>query len=262
MTAFVTAASSFTLNSVKVPVELSRKLRRADDYIRLAVIAAFHTMLDRRDCDSFNSERCGLVLGSAFSTMQTNFEVLDDVVSGKQTSPTLFSHSVFNAAAGYIASTLDIKGGALTINDFSFPFFKALEQGYLDIMTGRIDNCLVLQVETYSDLLFDGRTRLVEDSTPWQPGVVCLLLEKEKKEAATALCLDTIEITRKACGPEAFLIGRQQVMIGAEDRTLFDPLGAGILLSQLLGKKSCQGKSFSVNSDWGKVQLQLSKQTP
>ena len=97
MTATITAASHFTGDSFDVPVELCRKLRRADDYIKLAVVAAYSAMRENNECDSVNLDRCGVVLGSGFSTMQTNFEVLDDVVSGEQTSPTLFSHSVFNA---------------------------------------------------------------------------------------------------------------------------------------------------------------------
>ena len=257
MTALITAASHLTLDSLETPVELSRKLRRADDYIRLAVIAADNAIQKRNECDSFRADRCGLVLGSGFSTMQTNFEVLDDVVSGEQTSPTLFSHSVFNAAAGYIASTLGIKGPALTITDFSFPFFKALEQGCFALYNDSLESCLVLQVETYSDLLSDGRKRLVQGSVPWQPGVVCLLLEKQKEDSATALSLEHIEITHQSSAPEAFLIGRQELMVGKVSETSYDPLGAALRLAQLFTAKACEDSYFSVKSDWGGVKLQL-----
>jgi len=262
MTAFITATSHLTLDSLETPVELSRKLRRADDYIRLAVIAADNAIqqhIEYSECDSFRADRCGLILGSGFSTMQTNFEVLDDVVSGEQTSPTLFSHSVFNAAAGYIASTLGIKGPALTITDFSFPFFKALEQGCFALYDDRLESCLVLQVEIYSDLLSDGRKRLVHDSIPWQPGVVCLLLEKQKKSSATGLSLEHIEITHQSCAPEAFLIGRQELMVGNVGQTSYDPLGAALRFAQLFTDTDCESCSFSVKSDWGDVRLQLAQ---
>lgn len=257
MTATITAASHFTLDSLEVPVELSRKLRRADDYIKLAVVAAYSAMRENNECDSVNLDRCGLVLGSGFSTMQTNFEVLDDVVSGEQTSPTLFSHSVFNAAAGYIASTLGIKGSALTITDFSYPFFKALQQGCFALGSGRLDSCLVLQVETYSDLLSDGRKRLVKENTSWQPGVVCLLLEKEQKALSTRLCIENIDITRTSCAPEALLVGRQELMIGKVSQISYDPLGAGLKLTQLFTDKGYDGGNFSVKSEWGDVAVRL-----
>ncbi len=40
-------------------------------------------------------------------------EVLDQVVNREQTSPTLFSHSVFNAASGYVARIFQLHGCAL-----------------------------------------------------------------------------------------------------------------------------------------------------
>lgn len=261
MTAFITAASHFTLDSLEVPVELSRKLRRADDYIKLAVVAAYSAMQEHNECESFTADRCGVVLGSGFGAMQTNFEVLDDVVSGEQISPTLFSHSVFNAATGYIASTLGIKGSALTVTDFSFPFFKALQHGYFALDSGRLDSCLVLQVETYSDLLSDGRNKVVKDCTPWQPGVVCVLLEKQPKVFPAGLSLENIEITCKSCGPEALLVGRQDLMIGKEVQIFYDPLCAGVELTQLFTDKAYEGGNFSVKSGWGDVRMQLGIQT-
>lgn len=258
MTVCITAASGCALNNLEVPAELSRKLRRADDYIRLAVVAAFNAMQDHCDSDNLRPDRCGLVLGSGFSTMQTNFEVLDSVVSGRQTSPTLFSHSVFNAAAGYVASTFNLQGAAFTVTDFAFPFFKALQEGYLAIISGKLDSCLVFHVETYSDLLTDGRKKRVKESAPWQPGVACLLLENKKMVSSAAPCLEDIEITRKTCAPEAFLVGQQDVIQGTESLILYDPLGAGILLTELLNEQGFRGGLFSVKSDWGETRLQLS----
>lgn len=253
----ITAASHCTLEGIEVPAELSRKLRRADDYINLAVVAAYSAIQANIEAGTVTPDRCGLVLGSCFSTMQTNFEVLDDVVSGKQTSPTLFSHSVFNAAAGYIASTLGLKGAAFTITDFSFPFFKALEQGCFAINSGRLESCLVLQVETYSDLLSDGRKRLVKESTSWHPGVICLLLQRVSEDSSTRLQINNIEINRRSCAPEAYLVGRQDLMIGKVKQTVFDPLDAGLKLVQLVTDMSHDGGNFSVSSDWGDIRMQL-----
>ncbi|PHR30232.1 MAG: hypothetical protein COA36_02280 [Desulfotalea sp.] len=258
MKVFVNAVSSVRLADLLVPVELTRKLRRADDYIRLAVVAACTTMQTQGTLTQHYGERCGLVLGSAFSTMQTNFEVLDSVVSKEQASPTLFSHSVFNAAAGYVASTLAIKGAALTITDFCHPFFKALEQAWLAIMSGGLDSCLVLQVETYSTLLADGRKTLVDEGAPWLPGVVCLLLEN-KKSSSMGLCVGETKITSKACHSQRLLTARQEVTVGTLCQTLYEPLGAAFFLAELLAKNEFQGNVFSVKSDWGDVRLHLNQ---
>lgn len=263
MVATIAATSHFYLEELEVPADLCRKLRRADDYIKLAVVAAsrvLHENYKDAEKDELDTMSCGLVLGSAFSTMQTNFEVLDNVVSGEQTSPTLFSHSVFNAAAGYIASTLGLKGGALTITDFSFPFFKALEQAYFALSCGRLENCLVLQVETYSHLLADGRKKLITDSTPWKPGVVCLLLEKGQKDSSPLLHIENIEITSRSYASESRLVGRQDLMIGEDSYTTCEPLEAAVQLTQLLSDKTFAGGDFSVHSDWGDVRLQLGVQ--
>lgn len=257
MTVFVNAVSATSLSDLAVPAELSRKLRRADDYIRLAVAAAFEVTQALRQEDVEWQERTGLVLGSGFSTMQTNFEVLDSVVSGEQTSPTLFSHSVFNAAAGYVASTLGIKGAALTVTDFAFPFFKALEEAYLAIISGRLDSCLVLHVETYSDLLQDGRENLVADGSAWDPGVVCLLLQKQNKRERVCI-VDNIDIKTWPCKPESFLASRQDVLIGTGKQSTLDPLGPAMLFAdQLYTDEVYENGVFSVRSDWGEVQLQF-----
>jgi hypothetical protein len=258
MTVFVNGVYASRLADIIVPVELSRKLRRADDYIRMAVAAAFEVTKDVRAQENGWQERTGLVLGSGFSTMQTNFEVLESVVSGEQTSPTLFSHSVFNAAAGYIASTLGIKGAPLTVTDFCFPFFKALDQAYIAVIAGRLDACLVLQVETYSDLLQDGRKKLIEESSDWQPGVVCLLLKRESNKEQVCI-LEGMSVNTRPCQPEALLTSSQKVQFGKRQELTMDPLGPAMLLAeQLYSKDMYDNGVFSVHSDWGELKLQFS----
>lgn len=82
--------SSFSgyLDEMETPQELFRSLRRADDFIRAAVIAAGRT-LEVTDSEQ-GREDLGLVLATAYGTMQTNFGVLDQIIEGEQTSPTLF----------------------------------------------------------------------------------------------------------------------------------------------------------------------------
>ncbi len=164
------------------PAELAKQLRRADDFIRLAVVGGYNVLREAIEIEDVPHERRGLFLGTAFGTMETNFDVLNQIISGEQTSPILFSHSVFNAAAGYMASVFSLRGCSLTITDFSQPFFRALEQGVLAIAGGLLDSCLVLQVESYSALLNDAAEKMNPDFQSWTPGVVCWLLTNTEQE--------------------------------------------------------------------------------
>ncbi len=149
---------------------IQRTLRRSDAFIRLAVAAATEVLQGESGAD------IGLILCSAYGPMETNFDVLQMVVDGEAVSPALFSHSVFNAAAGYIASVCSLQGGLFTITDFDLPFFRGLQQGWLLVESGLMRRCLVLQVETYSRLLADA----VADNggrEPWPPMAVCWSLE-------------------------------------------------------------------------------------
>lgn len=238
-----------------VPAELSRGLRRADDYIRLAVVAAARVLAGDREKGALDGESCGLVVGSCFSTMQTNFEVLDDVVSGEQTSPTLFSHSVFNSAAGYIASTMQITGAALAVVDFSFPFFKALQEGYLALESGRLESCVVLQVETYSELLADGRSKLASGCSDWQPGAVCWYLKKERGSGNRPYLLDGLELQTTLADPVRMLAREETVTIDSTTHVVSDPLGSAIFLSQLMEKQEPMNGPVRLESDCSRVEL-------
>ncbi|MGB3223341.1 MAG: beta-ketoacyl synthase chain length factor [Desulforhopalus sp.] len=243
------------LQGMTTPPELSRKLRRADDFIRLAVVAGFQALQTENEKISESPGSMGLILGSAFGTMQTNFEVLDTVVSGEQTSPTLFSHSVFNAAAGYMASVFNIQGCALTITDFSFPFFRALREGWLAISSGRLDRCLVLQVETYSSLLQDARGKHAFQVQEWQPGGVCWLLEKREEGTRHFHCPEIKDSRHK---PLALLQCAEQVIVNGRTKHVHDPLGAAMVVSDVFQQDQNRGElDCRVQGPWGEVILQL-----
>ena len=99
-----------------VPDELARDLRRADVFIQMAVTSAF-SAVSRVSSDKPQPEEVGVFIGTAFGPLETNFESLGSLIDDGegQISPTLFSHSVYNAAAGYVARLLDIRGPAMTI---------------------------------------------------------------------------------------------------------------------------------------------------
>ncbi len=116
-----------------------RTLRRADDFIRLAVAAATEVLHGESGSD------IGLILCSSYGPMETNFDVLQMVIDGETVSPALFSHSVFNAAAGYIAAVCAVEGPLSTLTEFDLPFFRGLQQGWLAVEAGFMRRCLVME---------------------------------------------------------------------------------------------------------------------
>lgn len=264
MSVQVTEVFASDLSGLAVPDQLARQLRRADDFIRLAVVAGYSVLQSMAEPER-DKERIGLFLGSAFGPMQTNFDVLDQVVSDQPVSPTIFSHSVFNGAAGYLASVFGIKGCAMTMTDFEGPFFRALEQGMLAVSTGKLDACLVLQVETYSRLLHDARKTHCQGSAEWQPGVICWLLESADCSSGKA-CVKSLRICQRPVdsGLQLSAGSRLQVMgqLSCSDKEyqVTEPLGAAHLLSQIVNGECGAGSlgKVSLSSPNTTVELELS----
>lgn len=224
------------LADLLVPQRIMGRLRRADDFIRLGVVAAAECLEQLSvKPDPEASQRCGMILGTAFGTMQTNFDVLDQIVRGEQTSPTLFSHSVFNAAAGYMSSVFDMKGCALTVTDFSLPFFRALREGWLAVDGGVLDRCLVLQVETYSALLADARHKM-GPAQDWPAGVVCWLLERDHLSARSVCSIELPVVEDLLAEPMTVLHQAGSVDINGSCEELTHPLAAAMLISEQLDK--------------------------
>lgn len=265
MNVFATSLFTSRIDQLTTPPELARQLRRADDFIRLAVEAAYQVL--QRGEETVELNDCGIILGSSYGTMQTNFEVLELVVSGEQTSPTLFSHSVYNSAAGYLSSIFSLKGPALTITDFNFPFFRALNEARIAIGCKRMKRCLVLQVETYSDLLRDVRRTVDPGSVPpyaWQPGVACWLLEPEAPgqtaHDGSSILLKNLNIVDSPYEVSTLLAYEEEVEIAQDKQKVFDPVGSPILIGEKL-QELAEGNDLSclVQSPWGYVELSLAK---
>ena len=260
MSVQITRQFSSILKEISTPANLLRPLRRADDFIRLGVLAANETIGGAMEDSALPVEEYGLILGSAFGTMETNVEVLERVVTGEPTSPILFSHSVFNAAAGYIASIFDIRGCALTISDFSFPFFRALEHGSLAIESGRLKSCLVLQVETYSGLLHDAQKKYPSEAVHWQPGVSCWLLEKTDGNDSGNFIIESIHIESSTGKKDCYLDFEQRLQINGNVNICTDPLrGAALLTTLMTSEKNVNHFKIEVDASFGHVELSLAR---
>jgi len=120
-----------------------RKIRRADRLAKMAVLAAADALREARLAP--DPRRIGLVVSSAFGSHATTFEFLDEILTygDAEVSPTVFSHSVQNAAAAYVASVLDIQGPVLTLTQVHFAFHHALVLARQWLASGQCDHVLV-----------------------------------------------------------------------------------------------------------------------
>ena len=246
---------SATADMIEAPAELAVKLRRADAHIIMAVSAAHQVLEKHRQLIGEQGELCGLVFASAFGPMETNFDVLDQVVYAQPVSPTLFSHSVFNGAAGYIASTLGIRGSSLSVTDFAFPFFRSLELGRLLLAGNQLDVCLVIQVETYSRLLEDARITHARDTLPWEQGAVCWLLKKTEEDAAGSPVIESIEINTVLADARRFPAAGETLTVNGDRCICSTSLEAASALSGMI----LAGKGYDclVESAAGAVSLRI-----
>ncbi len=235
MKPFITAVTELTFPPTGVSKQFAMQLRRADDHIKLGVSATEQVYPNHGE-ESGHSAATGLFVGTAFGPMQTNFDVLGLIVDEDQTSPTMFSHSVFNSAAGYIARLFNISGSCFSLTDFSWPFFQALDEGARAISSGRLSRCVVLQLETYSDLLIDARASTTASPGEWPQGAVAWLLSAE--DNVTGWQLGSIEVATIPASPEYHLHRKEEFHSENGTSICSSPLAAAVSVTRLLQKTS------------------------
>lgn len=121
------------------------KARRADRLVRMAVLAASDAVQESGLAGSLNRQRMGVIIATALGPHVTTFSFLDGILDfgDGAVSPTAFSHSVHNAAASYVATTLDIRGPTLTMTHFHFAFQQAVQLAQAWLQEKRCDAVLV-----------------------------------------------------------------------------------------------------------------------
>lgn len=122
-----------------------RKVRRADRLTKMAVFSAADALHDAQLPSTLDRRRIGLVVATAFGSHATTFEFLDEILSygDAEVSPTVFSHSVQNAAAAYVASALDIQGPVMTLTQVHFAFHHAMLLARQWLVSSQCDHVLV-----------------------------------------------------------------------------------------------------------------------
>lgn len=128
-----------------------RRIRRADRFSKMAVLAGWDALKDSGIVFDDKPSSVGIIVAASFGPHVTTFRFLDDILDygDANVSPTVFSHSVHNAAASYIAYVLGTRGPTLTLTQFSFPFHQAiiLAESWLNegrceyVLVGTVDEC-------------------------------------------------------------------------------------------------------------------------
>ncbi len=133
---------------------LWKKLRRADKFSKMAVLAAADAATNSAVLH-MDKKRLGIIVSSAFGPQVTTFDFLDGLLDYGEVnvSPTVFSNSVHNAASSYIAGVLGVHGPCLTITQFYFSFQTALQMAGVWLDEERCDYCLVGAVDQYGEVL-------------------------------------------------------------------------------------------------------------
>lgn len=125
------------------------KARRADRFIRMAVLAAADAVQDSGLGATLDKARLGIIVATALGPHATTFSFLDGILDfgDAAVSPTAFSHSVHNAAASYIAMTLEARGPTLTVTHFDFAVHEAVRLAQNWLKEGRCQAVLVGAVD-------------------------------------------------------------------------------------------------------------------
>ena len=132
-----------------------KALRRIDHFSQLALTGAFLAINDAGGVDSLDRHSTGLVICSGYGSAKTTFSFLDSLIDFGDTcaSPTLFSNSVHNAAAGHISILLGLEGPCLTVSQFEMSVPSGLLSAMQWLDEGRVDKVLFGAVDEYCNVL-------------------------------------------------------------------------------------------------------------
>lgn len=253
------AGASFAGDDSTIPARYGRELRRADSFITSGVVVVDALLGQMQERLVELDQECGICLGSCFGPMDTNFDVLEQVISREQTSPTLFSHSVFNAAAGYLARIFTLRGPALSITDFCFPLFQALQQAALSIQSGRLSSCLVVQIESYSPLLHDARKLFCNNTPDHWPTGACGLFLSDRPINEMDMQMHSIELDLTPAQPESHLCSHGQLQLNGAVSTLTSPLDSGRLLSLAMADNTLRSLDLQLHNGYCTAHLSASR---
>jgi len=175
---------------------LGKKLRRADRYTRMAVLAADDAWATAADAIAdVPLERIGLIVASGFGPHGRGFKFLDGVLDCGDSAalPTDFSHSVHGAPAAYISEILGLRGPSMSIADFITGFEQAVQLAQCWLADGACDRVLVGAVEELGAVLLHCAGRMLNYDQRISPseGAVFFMLGPADMRGAIATLATT-----------------------------------------------------------------------
>lgn len=183
-----------------------KEMRRADNLSKMACIAAYDAFADS-GLGQEEKLSMGIILATAFGPHPTTFRFLDDIIKygDSQVSPTIFSHSVHNAALSYVSYALQSRGPTLTITQFAHSFHQAVSLAEAWLNEGRCDYILVGTADQYGTVMSyicGQKLKIADDgiirpflfasgpaAVPGEGSVFFLLTNKETKKYAAIKAL-------------------------------------------------------------------------
>jgi 3-oxoacyl-[acyl-carrier-protein] synthase II len=131
-----------------------RSLRRVDHFSQMAILGAYLALQDA-GMSSLADRRVGLVICTGYGAVQATFSFQDSIIDDGDicASPTLFSNSVHNAAAGHLSILLELDGPCLTVSQFEMSVPSGLISAYRWLQEDRVDLVLFGAVDEYCDVL-------------------------------------------------------------------------------------------------------------
>jgi len=185
----------------------------------------------------------GIFSGLAAGPLETNFRYLDSLLDDGEgnSSPTLFSHSVHNAMAGYLSRIFKIHGPVSTLTSFTWPFLVALREATIAIAAGVVKYAIVVTAATASPAIDYALDKITEDQrNPLNSGAVCWILEEAVPGLGQQITVDHIFIQEKGCDGRALLL-RQ-----GEPSSVASPLLHAFELTDLFEAKLDSGQKGPV----------------
>ncbi len=250
----------------EMPAELAKPLRRADDLTKCLVGCA-SSAFNSTPLPTIPPEETGIFYGTSFGPLETNFRFLDTLLDDGegQVSPTLFSHSVHNAAAGYLARIFTIHGPAITLTTYTWPFLTALNQAVLAISSGCIRRALVATAEMPSPLLADAGRQLAGSQFADGPsGAVTWIIDRLPEERkGKQLAIKHLEIDETPCDAAVLLTRSGEVWScnGRADEQTTGVLDHAFVLTDKI-EKTIDGQMnkefvWSIKAPFGQARLAL-----
>jgi len=178
---------------------VSRGLRRADRFVRMAAIAALDAWIQAQNpCAGVAMERVGLIVTSGLGPHGRGFKFLDGILDCGDSNalPTDFSHSVHGVAASYIAGLLDLRGPSLSTTDFECGFEQAVLLAQCWLNSGSCTRVLLGAVEELGEVLIRCASRLLPDNPPFALGEGAVFLTLGPSDAGGIAHLDATATTK------------------------------------------------------------------